>query len=134
MLNNKKIRIMSKLAIYEKGKGKEDIRASYYYKADYIRYNLLKTIVSVTCGYLLIIILATLYHAETFINQAMQIDYKKLGGQILLVYIGLLIIYILCSVLITTRRYHRSRKNLRRYNKGLKELKEIYSKEDTEVY
>lgn len=134
MLNNNKIKIMSKLAIYEKGKGKEDIRASYYYKADYIRLNLLKTIVSTTCGFLLIVILALLYNAETFINEAMNINYQKMGGQILLVYIGLVAIYILCSFFIATNKYQKSRKNLSKYNKSLNELKEIYSREETEVF
>lgn len=134
MLNNNKIRIMTKLALYEKREGREDIRTSHYYKMDYIRYHLLKTIVSTTCGFLLIIILGTLYYAETLIDDIMNINYQKLGGQIVLVYIGLLIIYILCTVAIVSNKYLKSRKNLSKYNKELNALKEIYSKEDSEVY
>ena len=47
MLNNRKVRLMTKLAIYEKEDGKEDIRLGRYYRGDYVRYQLLKTIVAV---------------------------------------------------------------------------------------
>ena len=47
MLNNRKIRIMTKLATYEEKEGKEDIKLSKYYKTDFVRLNILKTIMSI---------------------------------------------------------------------------------------
>ena len=48
MLNNRKVRIMTQLAIYEKGEGKKDFKLSKFYKTDYARFNVLKTALMVT--------------------------------------------------------------------------------------
>ncbi|MDF2593610.1 MAG: hypothetical protein K0S75_3076, partial [Clostridia bacterium] len=42
MLNTNKVRLMTKLALYETKEGKEDIRLSKYYKTDYVRYQVIK--------------------------------------------------------------------------------------------
>ena len=44
---------MSRLAMYEQNEGKEDVRLSKYFRTDYVRLNVLKTVVAVTVGYLL---------------------------------------------------------------------------------
>ena len=36
MLNEDKIRIMSRCAMYEKGQGKEDLAVNRYYQGDYV--------------------------------------------------------------------------------------------------
>lgn len=48
MLNDRKIRLMTKLALYERKEGKEDIKLSKYYRTDYVRLQVLKTVVAVT--------------------------------------------------------------------------------------
>ena len=50
MLNNRKVRLMTRLAIYEQTEGKEDVRISKYFRTDYVRLNVLKSIVAVTVG------------------------------------------------------------------------------------
>ena len=57
MLNTKKIRHMTNLAIYEKKEGREDIKLSTFYKSDYVRYHLLKTCISATIAYLLVLVM-----------------------------------------------------------------------------
>ena len=47
MINNEKVKLMTKLAIYEK-KNEEDIKLSKYYKVDYVKHNILKTLITVT--------------------------------------------------------------------------------------
>ena len=53
MLNEDKIRIMSRCAMYEKGQGKEDLAVNRYYQGDYVRLNTLKTLIGVTVGFVL---------------------------------------------------------------------------------
>ncbi len=55
LVNEQKVRMMTKLAIYESGKGKQDLKLAKYYKSDYIKYNVLKTIVSTAVCYWLAI-------------------------------------------------------------------------------
>ena len=132
MLNNKKIRIMTKLAVYENKEGKEDISLSKYYKTDYVRYQVLKSIISATVGYLLILLLIFTYKFEYIIQKAVSLDYKTIGVYILGIYIMLVAIYGLGSILGYSIKYDASRGKLSRYFKLLKRLNKIYKEETPE--
>jgi len=129
MLNNKKIRLMTKLAIFETKEGKEDIRLSKYYKTDYVRLQVLKSIISTTVGYLLILALIFLYKSEYIIKNAVSLDYKTIGSYILGIYIILITIYGLGSLAWFSLKYEASKKKLTRYFKLLKRMKNIYKEE-----
>lgn len=129
MLNNHKIRLMTKLAIYEKEDGKEDIRLGKYYRVDYVRYQLLKTIVAVTCGYLILVLLTILYNMEYLIAEAVKLDYAAIGRTMLGIYLVLLLAFSGIAVLGYTIKYNRSRKKLAKYYRMLKRLRTIYREE-----
>lgn len=126
LLDNDKIQIMTKLAIYEEKEGKEDIRLSKYYRTDYIRYHLLKTIISVTTGYLLILAMITIYHLEYLIKMAVVLNYKGLFSKILGGYIAILVIYGFATYIGYSIRFTASRKKLKKYYNNLKRLRRIY--------
>ena len=126
MLNNKKIRNMVKLATYENKEGKEDIKMSKYYKSDYVRYNILKTVVSVTVAYLLILLMTAVYYSEYLIQEAVKLDYRSIGIKALAVYILILTAYIIGSVFGYNLKYEKSRGRLARYYKRLRALSKQY--------
>lgn len=133
MLNSKKIRLMTKLAVYENKDGKEDIHLSKYYKTDYVRYQTLKSIISATVGYLLILLLVGLYQMEFIIRNAVSLDYKTIGAYILGIYIMVITVYGLGSILIYSLKYDMSRKKLAKYYKLLRRLNKVYSDETGEA-
>lgn len=132
MLNNNKIRLMTKLAVYESKKGKEDIRLSKYYKTDYVRYQVLKSIISATFAYLLILVLVFVYKSEYIIKNAVVLDYKTIGTNILGIYIVVIAVYGLGSMVGYSIRYDRSRKKLSKYFRLLNRLNKIYKDETPE--
>lgn len=132
MLNNDKIRIMTKLAIFESKNGKEDIKLSQYYKRDYIRLQVLNTVVFTTIGYLLILLLVGVYQSEYLIAEAVKLDYKAIGLYVLAIYVMLLTVLVLCTVIGYTIKFESSRKKLAGYNKGLKYLRKIYEEEENQ--
>lgn len=129
MLNNKKIRNMTKLAIYEQKVGKEDIKMSKFYKSDYVRYNLLKTVVSVTVAYLLVLLMIVVYNSEFIISEAVTLDYKAIGVKTLAVYILIMTAYITGSIFVYNIKYEKSRGRLARYYKRLRNLERLYKSE-----
>ena len=129
MLNNHKIRLMTKLAIYEKEDGKEDIRLGRYYRLDYVRYQLLKTIVAVTCGYLILVLLTILYNMEYLIAEAVKLDYATIGRTMLGIYLILVLAFGGLACIGYTIKYNRSRKKLAKYYRMLKKLRTIYRDE-----
>lgn len=130
MLNNDKIRVMTKLAIYESKKGKEDIKLSQYYKRDYVRLQILNTVVFSTIGYGLILLLIGVYQSEYLIREAVNLDYRAIGMYILGIYVMMLTVYILSTIIGYTLKFDASRKKLYGYNKGLKYLRKLYEEEE----
>lgn len=130
MLNNRKVRIMTQLAIYEKKEGRPDFRLAKYYKMDYARFNALKTILWVTFAYILGLFLFALYKLEYLLDNAMTIDYKALGWKILGIYIAVISVYVVGSLVGYTIYYTISRKKLGKYYKMLGILKGMYKEED----
>lgn len=127
MLNFKKIRLMTKLAVYEKKEGKEDIYLSKYYKTDYVRFQALKSVITATIGYGLIIAMIVFYKMEYLVKNAVTLDYKLIGTYILGFYLMTITVYGLGAVVVYSLKYDASRKKLSRYFKLLKRLEKIYN-------
>lgn len=132
MLNFKKIRLMTKLAVYEKKDGKDDIHLSKYYKTDYVRFQVLKSIITATIGYGLIIALIVFYRMEYLIKNAVVLDYKLLGTYVLGFYLMTITIYGLGAFILYSMKYDASRKKLSRYFKLLKRLEKIYNESSSD--
>ncbi|MGB8450697.1 MAG: hypothetical protein WCD89_00055 [Anaerocolumna sp.] len=129
MLNNKKIRIMTKLALYEQKEGTEDIKMGKYYKTDYVRLQVLKTVVGVTIGYILILLMVGIYKAEYIISKLVTFNFIRIGQYILGFYIMLMAVFITGSIIGYSLKYDNSRKNLSKYYKTLKKLSGFYQEE-----
>ena len=98
MVNMRKVRLMTKLAIYEKTEGKEDIRLGKYFRRDYVRLKILHNIVAVTIGYLLVLAMVVAYQMEYLIREAVNLDYVGIGKMILGGYIIVVTFYIMTSL------------------------------------
>ncbi|WP_167955794.1 hypothetical protein [Anaerosporobacter faecicola] len=132
MLDNNKISLMTKLAIYEKDEG-EDIKLSKYFKMDYLRYQIIKSVVSVTVSYLILLIIIAFYKSEYLIQEAVKLDYKAIGAKVLGIYIILLTIYVFSSIVGYSLKFDSSRKRLFQYRKNLKQLRQYYIDEENEL-
>lgn len=130
MLNNEKIKLMTKLAVYEQKEGREDIKLSRYYKTDFIRFQILKSIVCVTISYVIVLGVLAFYNMEYLITNAVSMNYGALITYIVAIYVLLLAIYILGSILLYSIRFDQSRKRLGRYFHNLKTLRQMYEKEE----
>lgn len=128
MINNDKVSLMTKLAIYEE-KNSEDIKLSKYYKSDYIRHNVLKTIISVSFAYVCVLLLILFYNLEEVLAKAFELNYTMIGIEIFVSYFVLIVIFTLISFMIYSEKINRSRKSLMKYHRGLKQLIRIYDEE-----
>lgn len=130
MIVKDKVSLMSKMAIFEKSpKGKAVLRDISFFRADRIRWDLLKTGASVTVGYALVLGLIILYNLEYLIKNATTLDYKDIGIKTLGVYLVVMVVYLVFTFLYSTYRYGKSRKKFLKYNKLLSKLESIYDNE-----
>ena len=132
MLNNKKVQIMSKIALYEHGEGKETLKLNKYLKDDYTSVKLLS---SLPLGILTaLLITALVFCLDT--DWPLKL-YSSIGGTLaVIIYVGafvvFVVLYCLFSAYMFKLKYDRHRGNLRRYGLDLKRLETIYSEEQNE--
>lgn len=132
MLNNRKVRLMTRLAMYEQNEGKEDIRLSKYFRTDYVRLQVLKTIVALTAGYLLVLMILALYHSEYLIRDALILDYRAMIARYAGIYVVLVAVYCSMAMVGYMIQYRASRKKLAKYFRMLRRLRSMYREEDGE--
>jgi type III secretory pathway component EscU len=125
MLNEEKIKLMTKLAMYEKHTGKKTMKIAKYFRSDYISWNMIKTALAVTLAYALIVGLWLAYHLEEYVEQLYSLDYLALVRGIVEQYFILLICYMVISYLVYSIKYALAMKSLKRYDGNLKRLKRV---------
>lgn len=130
MLSEEKIKKMIRLSDYENGQGNTDLRRVRYIKMDYIRLQVLKTIISVVVAFLLFALLLALYRMKYVLENALMLPWKQFalyGG------IGILIVgtfSVIATVKLARKRYEESALRAREYYSTLQELMELYKKEE----
>lgn len=131
MIAKDKMRTMSRMAMFEKSKeGREAIKTIRFFRTDFVRWEILKTTVSVTIGYAIILALIILYNLEYLIKNATKLNYSGLGIKTLGIYIVVLIIYISYTVMSSVYKYRLNRRRFLKYERYLKELARIYDFEE----
>ena len=130
MVNMRKVRLMTKLAIYEKNEGKEDIKLGKYFRRDYVRLKILHNIVAVTIGYLLVLALIIAYQMEYLIREAVNLDYIGMGKTILGGYVIVVTVYAMAAMVGYGLYYDYSRKKLAKYFRMLRLLRSMYQEEE----
>lgn len=130
MVSKRKVRLMTQLSIFETRTGKDDIRLSKFYQSDYARFNVLKTAVMTTLGFLCVLGLVAFYNLEFLLENALNIDYIALGWKVLGIYIGVMAVYLIFALFGYSFKYRLSRKKLGKYYKMLGRLKEIVDEEN----
>ncbi len=131
MLNNEKIKVMTNLAIYEQNHGKDDLIKGKFFKTDYVRFQVLKTVVMVTIGYLLVLLMIGIYQAEYIISKAVTLNYIRIGQYILGFYLMIMTVYITGAIIGYSMEYDQSRKKLSIYYKSLQKLNKIHEEENS---
>ena len=121
-MNNQKIAIMTKLALYDKHEGTADRAASEYFRHDYIYKKNLGTRIAV--GFAGFIIIALYWGRMLLIDgmDIMQMDIQQHLINSLLFLVALLAVYSLIGTIQGTREYYLIQKRLDRYNMLLHQL------------
>ena len=130
MIHSKKVRLMTQCAIYQKHEGADDLKIAKFFRADYIRLEVVKTILGVTLGYLFIIGMIIMYHLEFLIANALNLNYQMLGMKILGYYILILAGYIVFAVGRYRYLHMKSHKRLGRYYKMLGRIRKCSEEEE----
>ena len=135
MVNEKKVRLMTQLALDEKRFYKDELDESGYFRSDYIRSNTLKVLLGYSISYLLIMGLVAMYYVDYLFTNVVQMDMQSMVWLAGCIYVGLLLIITLFCVLFFMTKYTNNRKRLRKYMMEIDKLQKFYrdSKDNKET-
>jgi len=130
MLNQERIKQMTKLASYEAGEGKEYLPISKYYRSDYIGMALIKNFFLVTIAYGIVLTLILGYQSEFLLDHVYQMDVTVAVVWVIISYIAVLVFYSCLTYAYYAVKYRRAKKSVQKYYKMISKLDKLYAKED----
>ena len=133
MLNEEKIKIMNRLAMYEQGEGKKYLPVSRYYRSDYIGLALIKNFFLVTIGYALIVAAVAVYFGEYLLENIHKMDLVTLGVYLIIGYVVVLVAYSILTYIQYSVKYYQAKKSVREYYSWLTELNKIYARDEKKM-
>lgn len=131
MLDKDRIRLMTKMSIYEKNQ-KDDFKIADYYRKDYASLKTWITLIWVTIGYAILFVSFCIYSSDR-----LSADLTILKLFVLLIaaiagYIVLLVIYGVCASSFYKRKHAVAKQNVKRYYRNLSRLEKMCKKEKNE--
>lgn len=130
MINEEKVILMTKIAMYKESLGKEDLEKGKYFQTDYVKLNCLKTIVSSTVLFVVVAVAYIYYNIGSIVEQLTELDYLSVAGEIIGSYAIVCLGFALFAWVLYTYRYMKAKPKLIKYNQNLKKLIEFYEKEE----
>ena len=129
MLDERKVKLMTKLALYEETYGKEDFKISSYYRKDYASLHGIYAFLSVSVGYVCLVALLLLAGVEDIMSNMSNGLILFLFLIILAGYVGVVIVYCGIASHIYNEKHKKARKRVKKYNHNLIQLLKMYEKE-----
>ena len=130
MLNEERIRLMTKMAAYEAGEGKENLPVKQYYRRDYVGYEMLKTFRTSTISFGILLVCWLVYRMEDLTEFLKGRDLPELGMWLIIRYVVFISIYQVIACIVYTRRYKRATASVKEYYATLKKVEKLREKEE----
>lgn len=129
MLNEKRVITMSKMAMYSKGKKKQSIQVTSFYKVDYIIFQTIMAILWATVGYLILVCGYMFLHMDAIIADLSFDLMKEMVIYILTAYAVFILAFGTVSAIFYEWKYSNALKISKKYYQSLGVLNAVYKKE-----
>lgn len=130
MLNQDRIKQLYKVAVYEQNEEKRYSRIGKYYRSDYIGKEVIKSIFTGTIAYVFLAALWVLANWEEVLVSINNLEIVNTVITMCVIYLGYMIVYLFSSYIVYAFRYIAGRKALDKYMQDLKELNQMYEREE----
>lgn len=130
MLDENRIRLMTRMASYEENEGKKTIPIAQYFRGDYVSYNVVKTVIGVTIAFVVVSAAYIYYHMEAMLSDIYKFDLVTVGKNLLMIYLIVIGIYFLIALVVYSIRYDNAKKSLNDYYQALRKIAIVYEDEE----
>ncbi len=122
MINKRKVRLMTRTAMYEKHECSNDISKAKYYKSDYVGLHMWTTAIAVTIAYIIILMLVMSCNFEFIINNLTNMNYTVLTVMLIMIYAAMMTVFMIIAYFIYSYRYVESENGIRIYRNRLHKI------------
>ena len=129
----KRIRLMTRIAMYEKDEGRTSEPVSRYFRSDYIGLKILGAICCATLVFCMVVGLYFLCNSEILLGDIYKLDLMDYARKLILTYIGFVVAYVSIVAVVFFFKYNRAVKYKRIVSKNLKKLLARYGKKDEDL-
>ncbi len=133
MLNNKKIKWMTKASIYAQKEERGAFRMNQYFPGDYVCYGMIKAAIGITIVALLVLGVWGLMHAEELLTMTAYEDLIAIGLQAAYRYAVVLVIFVAIAFFVFAVKYYQMSKDMKEYLAYLRKIKKIQEEEKKAV-
>lgn len=130
MIDERKVKLMTRMASYENNAGREDLKISAYYRKDYASLHTLYTIIWVTIGYGCLVVLMGICLFDSLVGSISMGLLMTLGVIVVIGYLLVVIIYAVVTHTIYNKKHQKARMRVKKYNHDLARLQKIYEREN----
>lgn len=130
MVNEERIKLMTRMAAYEKEEHKKNQKIVSFFKSDYISMQTLKSIVYTTIAFAIMFGLYVLYDFEIFMKEIYQMDIFEFAKSVIIVYGIFLGIILVITYAVSLYQYKRALQSTKLYYANLKKLSRDYGEEE----
>lgn len=129
MLNEEKVKLMTRMAKYESKEGAEDFKISAYYKKDYSSYHTILTIIWVTIGYAIVVGIGVITFLQEILKNLNMAFLIMLLLCIVTGYIVLVILYAIAASRFYSKKHQDARQRVKAFHRDLIRLNRMYERE-----
>ena len=129
MISEARVKLMTRLASYEQGEGKENAEIGTYFRGDYIGLQVIKSVISATICYGIVIATMILYDSESFLSDIYKMDIVSYAKNMIIYYVIFVGGYSIITYILYSIRYRKARIKLKTYFNNLRRLQALCQKE-----
>lgn len=130
MLDKRKIRLMTRAAIYDKTHGEEDLKITGYYQKDYISLNVWITLIWVTIGYGLMAALLFAGYGESLVEGITIARLLLIAAVVLGIYLSLVVVFAIGAGSFYKKRHIQAKQRVKKYMRDLSRLEKMNHKKE----
>lgn len=130
MLNEERIKLMTRMASYEEGEGKKNVSVAKHFRSDYVGVQVLKAVICATIAYMIVFGVYIYYDFENFMLNIYKMDLWAFAADALKKYVIFVVAYCVIVYIAFSVKYSHAKHNLKKYFNNLKLLGTLYINEN----
>lgn len=130
MLNEERIRRMTKLAVYDQEDDQRDERITRYFQGDYIFSRLVGSFVAGTAAYVLLLLVYCFYNMEQVTMHLYSAHFTGILVTCVAIYVIFISAFLLLTYFIYRRRYEAAARRRRQYRRALRALEQSFNEDE----